>query len=69
MLMSLAADHSLLGNKLNSIAKRMKANTRCKDNKERYDDNVRINDQTLTAYLQHAKQATTKKELIEEKKR
>ena len=67
MLRSLAADHNVLGNKLNSIAKRMNTNTRCKENKERYDENVRINDQTLLAYHQQAEQATKKKELSEEK--
>ena len=67
MLRSLAADHNVLGNKLNSIAKRMKSNTRCKENKERYDENARINDQTLIAYHQQAEQATKKKELSEEK--
>ena len=69
MLRSFAADHNVLGNKLNSIAKRMKSNTRCKENKERYDENVRINDQTLIAYHQQAEQATKKKELSEETKR
>ena len=69
MLRSLAADHNLLGNKLNSIAKRMKTNARCKDNKERCDENVRINNQTLKAYFHHAEKAAKKKELSDEKKR
>ena len=61
MLRSLAADHNLLGNKLNSIATRMKTNARCKDNKERCDENVRINNQTLKAYFHHAEKQRRRK--------
>ena len=47
----------------------MKTNARCKDNKERFEENVRPNSQTLGAYFQHVEKATKKKEISEEEKR
>ena len=47
----------------------MKTNARCKDNKEGFDENVRLNRQTLKTYIQHAEKTAKKKDLIEEKKR
>ena len=69
MLRSLAASHNVLGNKLSSIVKRMKTNARCRDNKERFEENVRLNSQTVGGYFQHVEKTTKKKEIIGEKKR
>ena len=42
-----AGTHTLLGNKLSNIAKRMKANERHKEDRKGYDDNVLINKNTM----------------------
>ena len=68
MIRTLAADHALLGNKLNSIAKRMKANAKAKEDRARFEENEQLNKQTLKAYHQHAEKMARKRNLTDERK-
>ena len=64
-----ANSHSMLGNKLNSMAKRMHANERNRGNKELHDENICINVNTIKLYRQGVEAATTKLNITEKSRR
>ena len=64
-----AGTHTLLGNKLSNIAKRMKANERHKEDRRGYKENVLINKKTMDKYKQRAELASKKKQLNQKQRK
>ena len=64
-----ASTHTILGNKLSNIAKRMKANERHKGDTKRYQENVATNERTKDKYKQRAEQASRKKQLDQQQRK
>ena len=68
VLRSIAGDHTLLGNKLNSIARRMKTNARNKGDRSTCDENERPNASTRSTYGAYASRAAKRKDLTDQQK-
>ena len=68
VLRSIAGYHTLLGNKLNSIARRMKTNARNKGDRSTHEENDRLNASTLNTYQTYASRAASRKDLTDQQK-
>ena len=63
-----ASIHSSSGNKLNSISERMHANERNRGDEQLYEENININKNTLTLYMQGVEAAAKKMNTTDKQK-